>query len=291
MQCIHIYIYIHRIFKPCWKLLRLENFEVCAGCNGGHSGWDALMIDRMSYNWSQKQIFRKIHFRDEATDSWKGFCSMPGGINWWSFLPSSKPHRERDPIAVYGRNSSTSDQWNTLWAKAPGSIRCFCFVIFSEIWKAPPEAEGDEPRPRQILDAERVSGVAGLEDMCGVIWMMIFLFQWVGIVGKDARIWYNHPFVWSLCLAQVCCSFAARLCRRHEATKAIKRSIIWCNPISWFWTFEDSELCQGQWEDPLRSNSLTRVWQINPCAQTSKSLSSFWERRDETAHDSFQFYG
>ena len=42
-------------------------------------------------------------------------------------------------------------------------------MIFSEIWKAPPEAEGDEPRPRQIPDAERVSGVAGLEDMCGVI--------------------------------------------------------------------------------------------------------------------------
>ena len=45
-------------------------------------------------------------------------------------------------------------------------------MIFSELWKAspqPPEAEGDEPRPRQILDAERVSGVAGLEDMCGVI--------------------------------------------------------------------------------------------------------------------------
>ena len=87
------------------------------------------------------------------------------------------------------------------------------------------------------------------------------------------------------------CSFATRLCRRHEATKAIKRSIVWCNPISWFWTFEDSELCQGQWEDPLRSNSLTRVWQTNPCAQTSKSLSSFWERRDRKAHDSFQFYG
>ncbi len=84
--------------------------------------------------------------------------------------------------------------------------------------------------------------------------------------AKEQQTWANHR---------------VHICRRHEATKAIKRSTVWCNPISWFWTFEDSELHQGQWEDTLRSNSLTRVWQTNLCAQTSKNLSSFWEQGTE----------
>ena len=62
--------------------------------------------------------------------------------------------------------------------------------------------------------------------------------------AKEQQTWANHR---------------VRICRRHEATKAIKRSTVWCNPMApWFWTFEDSELHQGQWEDTLRRKTL---WQ------------------------------